>query len=73
MSRDLSNTQVWCGGSRDSGSIYEAYRDYRDLGLIWVLPPLSNSWIMKITWLYNIALNRTPNIDCSWVGAVPKV
>ena len=25
-----------------------------------------------IIWLY-IALNRTPNIDCYWVGAVPKV
>ena len=35
-------------------------------------PPLSNSWIMNIIWLY-IALNRTPNIGCSWVGAVPKV
>ena len=35
----------------------------RVLGLGWVLPPLSNSWIM----LY-LALNRTPNIDCYWVG-----
>ena len=26
---------------------------------------------MIIIWLY-IALNRTPNIDCYWVGAVPK-
>ena len=34
--------------------------------------PLSNSWIIIIIWLY-IALNRTPNIDCYWVGAVPKV
>ena len=40
-------------------------------GLGWVLP-LSNSWIINIIWLY-IALNRTPNIDCYWVGAVPKV
>ena len=38
----------------------------------WVLPPLSNSWIIRIIWLY-IALTRTPNIDCYWVGAVPKV
>ena len=38
----------------------------------WVLPPLSNSWIIIIVWLY-IALNRTPNIDCYWVGAVPKL
>ena len=38
----------------------------------WVLPPLSNSWITIIIWLH-IALNRTPNIDCYWVGAVPKV
>ena len=37
----------------------------------WVLPPLSNSWIMIIIWLY-IALNRTPNIDCYW-GAVPNL
>ena len=43
---------------------------FRDLG--WALPPLSNSWIISIIWLY-IALNRTPNIDCYWLGAVPKV
>ena len=41
-----------------------------------VLPPLSNSWIIKIVWLY-IALNGTLNIDCYWGGgggggAVPK-
>ena len=41
-------------------------------GLGWVLPPLSNSGIISIIWLY-IALNRTPNIDRYWVGAVPKV
>ena len=29
----------------------------------WVLPPLSNSWILIIIRLY-IALSRTPNIDC---------
>ena len=40
-------------------------------GLHWVLPPLSNSWIIDIFWLY-IALNRNPNVDCYWVGAVPK-
>ena len=39
----------------------------------WVLPALSNSYIVIIImWLY-IALNRTPKIDCDWVGAVPKV
>ena len=37
-----------------------------------VLPPLSNSWIIITIWLY-IAVNRTPNIDCYWVGAVPNV
>ena len=26
-------------------------------------PPLSNSWIISIIWLYR-AINRTPNIDC---------
>ena len=36
----------------------------------WVLPPLSNSWIITIIWLY-IALNRTPNMDCSGVQS-PK-
>ena len=41
-------------------------------GLGWVLPPLSNSWIIIIIWLY-VALHRTPNVDCYWVGAVPKV
>ena len=34
-------------------------------------PTLRNSWIIIIIWLY-IALNRTPNIDCYCVGAVPK-
>ena len=29
-------------------------------------------WIIFTIWFY-IALNRTPNIDCYWVGAVPKV
>ena len=38
----------------------------------WVLPPLSNSWIIRIVWLY-IALNKTPHINCYWVGAVPKL
>ena len=32
-------------------------------------PPLSNSWIISIIWLY-IALSRTPNIDCYWGEAV---
>ena len=41
-------------------------------GLGWVLPPLGNSWIILRIWLY-IALNRTPSIDCYWVGAVLKV
>ena len=31
----------------------------------WVLPPLSNSWIMNIMWVY-IALSRTPTINCYW-------
>ena len=31
--------------------------------IYWVLPPLSNSWIISIIGLY-IALNGTPNIDC---------
>ena len=39
------------------------------LGGILGTAPLSNSWIMIIIWFY-IALNRTPNIDCYWVGAV---
>ena len=30
-------------------------------------PPLSNSWIISILWLY-IALNGTPNVDCYWGG-----
>ena len=38
----------------------------------WVLPPLSNNWIIVLIWLY-MALNRTPNIDCYWVEAVPKL
>ena len=38
----------------------------------WVLPPLSNSWIMIIIRLY-IAFKWTPNIDCYWEGAVPNL
>ena len=34
--------------------------------------PPTNSWILIIIGLY-IALNRTPNINCYWGGAVPKV
>ena len=43
------------------------------LSYIWVLPPLSNSWIIFIIWLYIALNNRTPNIDCYWVEAVPKL
>ena len=39
---------------------------FRVKGLGCVLPPLTNSWIIT-------ALNMTPNIDCYWEGAVPKV
>ena len=38
----------------------------------WVLPPLINSWIIFIIGL-DIVLNRTPNIDCYWEGAVPNL
>ena len=38
----------------------------------WVLPPLSNNWIIFIISLC-IALNMTPSIDCYWVGAVPNL
>ena len=38
----------------------------------WVLPPLSNSWIILTIWVY-IALNRTPNTDCYWGRAVPNL
>ena len=31
--------------------------------------PLRKNWIISILWLY-IALNRTPNLDCYWVGTV---
>ena len=37
------------------------------------LDTLSNSWIIIILWIYIYrALNRTPNIVCYWVGAVPN-
>ena len=42
------------------------------LDTAWVLPLPSKSWIILIIWLY-IALNRAPNKDCYWVGAVPKI
>ena len=31
--------------------------------ILWILPPLSNRWILLLKWLY-IAINRTPNINC---------
>ena len=42
--------------------------------MVWVLPPLSSSWIINIIGFY-IALNRTPKIGCYWGGggAVPKL
>ena len=40
--------------------------------IVWVLPPLSNTWIIVIIWLY-IALNRTPHIDCPGRGGVPNL
>ena len=54
----------WDNG-KENGNYYLGFR-------LSTAPPLSNSWIIIIIWLY-IALNRTPNIDCYWVGAVPKV
>ena len=59
--------------SRASVSILARYgvsinKGPKDIDLIHsVLPPLSNSWIIIIIWLY-IALHRTPNIDCYWGG-----
>ena len=38
----------------------------------WILLPLSNSWIIFIVWLH-IAIHRSPNINCCWVGAVPNL
>ena len=53
-------------------AVYTSLRVFADiLDIHSVLPPLSNSWIITIIWLY-IALNRSPNIDCYWEGAVPK-
>ena len=44
-----------------------AFNTWEDLGMIWVLPHITNSWIISIIWSY-IALNRTPDIDCYWGG-----
>ena len=41
------------------------------LKIVWILPPLSNSWILFIIWRYK-ALNNSPIIDCYCMGAVPK-
>ena len=38
----------------------------------WVQPPLCDSWIMFKIYLYK-APNKTPSIDCYWVGAVPNL
>ena len=42
------------------------------MGYILGTPPLSNSWIVSIIWVY-IALNRTPNIDCYWGGSTQAI
>ena len=55
-----------------SGSLHIARHSSSNTTIPWVLPPLSDSWMMNIVWL-DIAVNRTPNIDCYWVGAVPKL
>ena len=34
--------------------------------------PLRNSWIISIIGLYIALINWTSNMDCYWVGAVPK-
>ena len=47
--------------SKDSGN------KFRMKYMPWLLPPLSNSWIILIIWFY-IAPSRTPNIDCYWRG-----
>ena len=49
--------------------------EFRVLGpwpTVWVVPPVSNSWIITKMWVY-VALNRTHNIDCYWGGAVPNL
>ena len=68
MLYEVGNAQLVLWRSRVQGLRLR----FRMQGLFWVLPPLSNSWIINVISLY-IALNRTPNIDCYWVGAVPKV
>ena len=52
---------------KSSGKVHGKSNDHLRLGT----EPFINSWIILIIWLY-IALNRTPDIDCDWVGAVPK-
>ena len=38
-----------------------------------VLRPLSNSWIIIIIVWFIYSPLSDPNLDCYWVGAVPKV
>ena len=53
---------------------YHAFRTWAFLLCrFWILLPLSNSWIIMYNMVIYIALNRTPNMDCYWVGAVPNV
>ena len=63
MLYEVGNAQLVLWRSRVQGLRLR----FRMQGLFWVLPPLSNSWIIIIIWIY-IALNRTPNVDCYWVG-----
>ena len=42
------------------------------LRITWIRPPLSNSWVIFIIWIYG-ALNSSPNTDCYCMGAVPNV
>ena len=41
-------------------------------GFDWILPPLSNSWVIFRIWIYK-ALNSSPIVDCYCMEAVPKV
>ena len=70
MPLSINNNTPW--RFRFSSSLHSSKSHLSGCSNDWILPPLSNSWIIITVWLY-IALNRTPNIDCYWVGAVPKV
>ena len=58
--------------SAESVPVFKPLLERIKVSLGWVLPPLIKNWM---TFLISLdgAVNMTPNMDCSWVRAGPKI